>query len=229
MPTLCLCGIDTGIGKTMTTGLLARSLLQQGKTVITQKLAQTGCDGRPEDILVHRKLMESQWGRVDEQGLTCPYCFPFPGSPHLAAELNGLAIDPQLLHRATLELERLYQWVLIEGTGGLLVPLNRNLAFIDYLAEHDYPLILVTSGRLGSINHTLLSLEAIRARNLDLMGLVYNQYDSTAPAAIVQDSLQVFSLALKQYGFADRIVVLPAWPDEQEVDWRPLLLHPITG
>ncbi|HDZ76064.1 MAG TPA: dethiobiotin synthase, partial [Desulfobacteraceae bacterium] len=88
--------------------------------------------------------------------------------------------------------------------------------------ERGYPLILVTTPRLGSINHTLLSLEAIRSRNLRLLGLVYNQFES-GPAEIIRDSCRVFSRALKEYGFADRIVILPAETDHQEVDWHPFL------
>ena len=76
-------GIDTGVGKSIVSGLLARHLLDQGRVVITQKLVQTGCNGRPEDILLHRRLMGAGWHRLDEQRLTCPYCFPFPASPHL--------------------------------------------------------------------------------------------------------------------------------------------------
>ncbi|GBE12008.1 ATP-dependent dethiobiotin synthetase BioD 1 [bacterium BMS3Bbin14] len=222
MPTLCLCGIDTGTGKSIATGLLARYLLQQGKTVQTQKLVQTGCTDRPGDILTHRRLMKKGWADEDEKGLTCPFCFPFPASPHLAAALAGRRIDAAVFRRTTIELEHHYEWLLIEGTGGLMVPLTEDLLFIDYLAERGYPLILVTTPRLGSINHTLLSLEAIRSRNLRLLGLVYNQFES-GPAEIIRDSCRVFSRALKEYGFADRIVILPAETDHQEVDWHPFL------
>ncbi|MFZ5798357.1 MAG: ATP-dependent dethiobiotin synthetase BioD [Desulfobulbus sp.] len=222
MPTLCLCGIDTGIGKSVTTGLMARYLIEQGQPVITQKLVQTGCAERPEDILLHRRLMECGWLEEDEARLTCPYCFPFPASPHLAARLAGTTIDPARISRATRTLAQRFEWLLLEGAGGLLVPLQEELSLLDYLAAEGHPLVLVTSPRLGSINHTLLSLEILRARGLRLAGLVYNLFHG-APGEIVQDSLRLFARALPRYGFPENIVVLPTWPHAHRVDWQRLL------
>lgn len=224
MPTLCLCGIDTGIGKSVATGLLARHLLEQDQRVITQKLVQTGCSGRPEDIVTHRRLMETGWLDEDERRLTCPYCFSFPASPHLAARLAGRTIDTEIITAATRQLESAYRWTLVEGAGGLLVPLNDDLTQLDYLASQDYPLILVTSSRLGSINHTLMSLEILQGRRRPLAGLIYNLFAGGADE-IVRDSLRLFSRALSRYGFADNIVILPPWPHTGRIEWHRLLNH----
>lgn len=224
MPTLCLCGIDTGIGKSVATGLLARHLLEQDQQVITQKLVQTGCSGRPEDIVTHRRLMETGWLDEDERRLTCPYCFSFPASPHLAARLAGRTIDPGIITAATRQLEQKYRWTLLEGAGGLLSPLNDNLTQLDYVADRGYPLILVTSPRLGSINHTLMSLEILRARGMPLAGLIYNLH-AGGPDEIIRDSLQLFSRALPRYGFAADIVTLPPWPHNERIGWHRLLDH----
>lgn len=218
MTTLCICGIDTNIGKSVVTGLLARFLHEQGHRVITQKPVQTGCDGQSEDILTHRRLMESGWLEEDEQRLTCPYNFTFPGSPHLAAKLAGQTINPDAITATTRLLEKKYEWVLIEGAGGLMVPFAENLLFIDYLEQQNYPLLLVTSPRLGSINHTLMSLELIRLRGLKLAGLVYNLYDN-ALRDIVEDSQQIFLTALAQNGYKDKMIVLPKWPSRLPVAW----------
>ena len=123
-PPIVICGIDTGVGKSVVTGLLARHLLDQGKKVITQKPVQTGCDDRSEDILLHRKLMGADYHAFDEQQLTCPYCFPFPASPHLAAKLAGMEIDPAELDRTTDILAEQVDQLIIEAAGGLMVPLN---------------------------------------------------------------------------------------------------------
>lgn len=221
MPTFCICGIDTGIGKSVAVGLMARDLIYKGERVITQKIVQTGCAERSQDILIHRKLMEVGWLEVDERKLTCPYCFSFPGSPHLAASLEGKSIDPAVITSAGDRLRELYDWVLLEGAGGLLVPLTEDLTILDYLAARKIPIILVSSSRLGSINHTLMSLEVIRSRNLDLAGIVYNTFEKSRPE-IVQDSCRVFSRALKSYGFQDNIVILPRWPDHKNIDWQPI-------
>jgi len=219
---IVICGIDTGVGKSVVTGLLARHLLKKGKVVITQKLVQTGCNGRPEDILLHRKLMGANWHPLDAEGLTCPYCFPFPASPHLAAQLAETQIDPAELDRATGVLLTKADQLLIEAAGGLLVPLTPDLLLLDYLAERSYPIILVTSPRLGSINHTLLCLEALTNRTMPLLGLVYNLHGNH-PREIITDSLKMFKHYMKKYGFDERILLLPDTAESKSANWDVVL------
>lgn len=219
---IAVCGIDTGVGKSVVTGLLARHLLERGKSVITLKLVQTGCARRSEDILLHRKLMGISWQPADEQRLTCPYCFPFPASPHLAAEQSNTVIDPAQLDEAADQLAAKFDQLIVEGAGGLLVPLTRSLLLLDYLQSRNWPLILVTTPRLGSINHTLLCLEAIKQRQMRLLGLVYNLHGNHPPE-IVNDSLRVFRAALGKYGFSETIVVLPSLQESRATNWNTLL------
>lgn len=203
----CVSGIDTDIGKTIVTGLLAKSLQQGGYSVITQKLVQTGCHGMAEDIVKHRKIMDIDLLPEDQNGLTCPYVFPKAYSPHLAAELANQSID---IHHITIATETLaadYNHVILEGAGGLLVPLTGEITFLDYLEQQGYPLILVTSPRLGSINHTLSALELAKNRGIPVNGIVYNCYD-TADNVIREDSRKVFLSALVKYGFPAKIVDL---------------------
>ena len=91
----CITGIDTDIGKSVVTGLLGRYLLGRGVNAITQKVCQTGCKGISEDILLHRKIMGMALTDEDRQGLTCPYVFSEPCSPHLAGSLENTVIEPQ--------------------------------------------------------------------------------------------------------------------------------------
>jgi dethiobiotin synthetase len=222
---IAVCGIDTGVGKSVVTGLLARHLLERGKSVITLKLVQTGCSGRSEDILLHRKLMGMSWQPEDEQRLTCPYCFPLPASPHLAAEQSNAVIDPAQLDKATDQLAGQFDQLIVEGAGGLLVPLTRSLLLLDYLQSRNWPLILVTTPRLGSINHTLLCLEAIKQRQMRLLGLVYNLHGSHPPK-IINDSLRFFRDSLGRYDFPEKIVLLPDMKESCSVNWELLLSHP---
>jgi dethiobiotin synthetase len=219
---IAICGIDTGVGKSIVTGLLARHLLDRGQVVITQKPVQTGCKGRSEDILLHRRLMGADWHRLDEEKLTCSYTFPFPASPHLAARLAGREIDPAVIDQATATLTGQVDQLIIEGAGGLLVPLTPNLLQLDYFAGHDYPVILVSSPRLGSINHTLLCLEAIRQRNMQLLGIVYNLYGDH-PREIVTDSLKIFRQHLGQHGFPEKVIILPDTDESRSTNWDVLL------
>jgi len=182
MSVLFISGIDTDIGKTYATGLLAKALMQQGVSVITQKLVQTGVSINPsngemniaDDIITHRQLMDIPLQRCDLDFTTCAYRYKKPASPHLATKLSGETLDPDMITNATKRLQARYDAVLLEGAGGLLVPITENLLTLDYIAEQGYPVILVTSGRLGSINHTLLSLEAIKARGLTIHSVIYN-------------------------------------------------------
>lgn len=174
-------GIDTGIGKSIATGLYAKELASAGCHVTTQKIVQTGCRGIAEDIRTHRRLQGVGLTEYDYNGMTCPYVFAYPCSPHLAAEQENRPIDPARIDQATAELLQDYDTVLLEGAGGLMVPLSRSQTMLDFAAERAYPLVLVTSGRLGSINHTLLSLHAARSAGLQLRRLVYNRHPAADP------------------------------------------------
>ena len=151
-------GIDTGIGKTVAVGMMCRSLQAAGRKWISVKMVQTGCRGFAEDLEVHRKLAGVGKFPEDEAGLTAPQIFGYPASPLLAARLEGGVVDLDGIARAVAEVARRYELVLVEGAGGLCVPLTENELAVDFAAREGWPLILVTSGRLGAINHTLLSL-----------------------------------------------------------------------
>ncbi len=181
-------GIDTEIGKTYATGFLAKLWTEQGKKVITQKLIQTGNADISEDIQKHREIMGQGWFQEDHDKLTMPEIFSYPASPHLATRLDNREIDFQKIENATQTLAERFEIVLLEGAGGLMVPLTTSLLTIDYVAQHQFPVILVTSGRLGSINHTLLSLEALKSRGLKLKALVYNLKDESKDPLISQDT-----------------------------------------
>ena len=161
-------GIDTDAGKSYCTAWYAAQLIQEGRRVITQKFIQTGNVGHSEDIDLHRRLMGTGYLPEDREGLTMPEIFSYPASPDLAARIDHREINFERIDRATQELARRYDMVLVEGAGGLMVPLKDEYLTIDYIAEKGYPLIFITSGKLGSVNHTLLSLEAVARRNIRL-------------------------------------------------------------
>lgn len=181
-------GIDTNIGKSYATGYLARLWNSRGVRTVTQKLIQTGNDGVSKDIVLHRKIMGCGMLPEDTEGLTMPEIYSYPCSPHLAAEIDGRPVDFARIEKAAETLSGRYDAVLLEGAGGLMVPLTRSLLTIDYVADRGYPLVFVTSGRLGSINHLLLSLEAARLRGIGLHTLVFNMYPADDDNIIRQDT-----------------------------------------
>ena len=192
-------GIDTEIGKTYATGYLAKLWTAQGQRVITQKLVQTGNVDVSEDIAKHREIMGSGWFQEDHEKLTMPQIFSYPASPHLATRLDGRALDFAKIEAATKLLAERFDVVLLEGAGGLMVPLTTEILTIDYIAQHQFPVILVTSGGLGSINHTLLSLEALKHRGLDLYAVVYNLKDQSKDPIISQDTADFLKHYLMQH------------------------------
>lgn len=195
---LLITGIDTGVGKTLITGWLAKNLREQGLSLITQKLVQTGCENESEDLLQHRQIMNIPMQKVDKQGLTCPYIYPFPASPHLSAKLEGKTIDLEKINAATDALLTHYKHVLIEGAGGLMVPLTPEQTLLGFAKINQLPICLVTSAKLGSINHTLLSLEACKQHQIQVHSVIFNHYPQS-PSVISEDSKQVFQTYLHTY------------------------------
>lgn len=169
-------GIDTDAGKSYATGWIARRMMDEGKSVVTQKFIQTGNVGMSEDIELHRKIMGLDLLKEDHEHLTAPIIFSYPASAQLAARIDGREIDLSLVDKASEELANRFDVVIIEGAGGLMVPITDNYFTIDYVASRNIPMMLVTNSRLGSINHTILALEAIKARGIELQAVLYNTH-----------------------------------------------------
>lgn len=202
-------GIDTDAGKSYATGFLAREWNKNGKRTITQKLIQTGNVGHSEDIDLHRRIMGISFTQEDREGLTMPEIFSYPASPHLASRLDNRPIDFAKIKQATEELSKRYDYVLLEGAGGLMVPLTDELLTIDYIAQEQYPLIFVTSGKLGSINHTLLSLEAIQKRGIILDTVLYNLYPTVEDTTIQNDTMNFIKAYLEKHFPETKFILVP--------------------
>lgn len=169
-------GIGTDVGKSYATGWLAREITASGKSCITQKMIQTGNCGMSEDIERHRRIMGTGLTESDLQGLTAPVILSYPASPHLAAKIDGKTIDTAAINAATDTLADRFSTVLIEGAGGLMVPIEGDCLTADYIREHKLPTVVTVTGQLGSINHALLTFNAIRSYGIDLLGTVYNPF-----------------------------------------------------
>ncbi len=201
-------GVDTDSGKTYVTGRLAAHLRHRGVSVITQKPVQTGCDTVADDLVEHRKAMGTSMMPEDREGRTCTYLFHRPASPMFAAAQEGQVIDIERMYNDTRYLLTRYNVVLVEGAGGLMVPLNEKYLTIDYIVEKRLPLILVTTSKLGGINHALLSIDACYYRSIDLRCIVYNRMPGD-PKDMADDQLK----AIKRYA-------LSLYPHVKVVDFR---------
>jgi dethiobiotin synthase len=170
----------TGVGKTLTSAILTLGL-----DACYWKPVQSGAgEGTDTDAVC------AMTGAPAERFLPEAYVFQAPLSPHRAAELEGSVIDPDSLCPPSVE-----RPLIIEGAGGLLVPLNRNTLFADVFARWGLPVILCARTELGAINQALLSIEAIRARGLTLHGVVYLGEDSPDTIRTVAEFSQARTLA----------------------------------
>jgi dethiobiotin synthetase len=157
-PRIVVAGTDTGIGKTVFSAALVAAL-----DGIYWKPVQAGLD---EDT--DRATVQHLSGLGADRLLPEAYRLNTPASPHLAAEIDGVAIDP-----ARLVLPHAERPLVVESAGGLMVPLTRDITYLDIMAEWRVPVVLCARTALGTINHSLLSIAALRARNVPLLGIAF--------------------------------------------------------
>lgn len=176
-------GTDTGVGKTHVACKLIKDYVTQGYQVIGMKPVAAGCelvDGAwvNEDVL---KLEQASNVKASRE-LTNPYSFKEAIAPHIAAEKADTEIKIQVIQQAFMRLTDMADIVIVEGAGGFLVPLSGTQSMADLAAVLNIPIILVVGMKLGCINHSLLTVEAIKAQNLILHGWVANQLEQNMPA-----------------------------------------------
>ena len=178
MKSIFVIGTDTGIGKTVICGLLARYLQTVGKKVITQKWIQTGSKAR--------------------SGSVRPYVFKFPASPHLSASLEKRFIRPAKIKESFKDLKERSDFVIVEGLGGVLVPYNNKKLVIDIARDLKLPVLIVAGNKLGAINHTLLTIEAVKSRGMKISGVIFNNFSSKGNKLILKDNPKIVELISAQ-------------------------------
>ena len=190
-------GTDTNVGKTYVACQLINDYVAQGYKVIGMKPVAAGCE-----------LVEGEWVNEDvlkleaasnvkaPRNLVNPYSFKEAIAPHIAAELAGVNIEISVIKQAFDALTELADIVIVEGAGGFLVPLNQKENMADLASALNIPIILVVEMKLGCINHSLLTLEAIQARNLTLHGWVANQIGNKMP--MLAENVATLTRQIKQ-------------------------------
>lgn len=168
-PGVFVTGTDTGVGKTVVACALAEMLRQRGIDVGVMKPIETGVGAQgPLDAIALAEAARSG----DPLELICPQRFELPAAPSVAAEREGRSVDLVAIRNAFVELRERHAFLLVEGAGGLLVPIAADYAMADLMGELGLPVLIVARGVLGTVNHTLLTLEAIERRGLPLAGVV---------------------------------------------------------
>jgi len=184
MSILLVTGTDTGVGKTLVTAAIAAALAARGTRIGVAKPAETGCHFRrgvlyPEDAAT----LAAAAGTPESLDVVCQHRFAEPLAPALAAERAGSTIDLDVLVAALRRRAAELDLLLVEGAGGLLVPLTRSATYADLAATLAAPVLLVIGSRLGAINHALLTLAALEARALPARGYVLNHLNNDADLA----------------------------------------------
>ena len=173
---LIVTGTDTGIGKTVFAAGLAGAL-----DGVYWKPIQAGLEEETDRATVLRLS-----GLAPERVLPEAYRLRTPASPHLAAERDGIVIDPEALVLPATD-----RPLVVEGAGGLRVPLTRQVTYIDVMARWQAPVVLCARTTLGTINHSLLSIDALRARNIPIAGIAFIGDENRESEQIIAEMGQV--------------------------------------
>jgi dethiobiotin synthetase len=226
---LFVTGTDTGVGKTVATAAIACALAARGRRVGVLKPAQTGVAAhQPGDA----EFVLAALGSTQPPTTACPYRFAAPAAPLVAACDERAAIDLAVIRQAYQALRQRYDVVLVEGAGGLLVPLAEGTSMADLARDLALPLVIVARPGLGTLNHTLLTLEAARARGLDVLGVILSGWRESFDLATRTNPGLLCAL-----GHVPLLGVLP-WDDAISVDhlrpgglrtWAPGALAPVLG
>jgi dethiobiotin synthetase len=209
-------GTDTGVGKTALSALLLAELRRRGISAAPMKPVQTGCEVPGSEFRVpdldYSLSMAGMTVPEEARSLMSPYRFEPACSPHLAAELAGTEIEISAIVNAAQKLASEYDRLIIEGAGGVLVPLNRRELMLDLMVKLDLPVILAARPGLGTINHTLLSIRALKAAGLEIAGIVFIASEEGEPGLIEEDN----AVTIEQLEAVPVLGTIPFCPQLQE-------------
>ncbi len=188
MSGLLVTGTDTSVGKTVVAGLLAAGGVNQGKKVSVFKPVVTGLNEEDEQPADH-EFLQAAANFPQSLDEISPYRFSRAASPHLAAKLEGVKIEPALIVEKARAMQESADLFICEGIGGLLVPLTESYSILDLAIDLKLPLIVATRPGLGTINHTLLTLEAADAAGVKVRAVAMTPWPED-PGDIERSNLE---------------------------------------
>ena len=208
-------GTDTGVGKTVVAATLARLLRMNGVSVGVMKPVTSGCRLENGKLVSDDARLLCQAAGIELCDDVAPFCLREAIAPADAARIDGVRIDFSLIKEAFTRLAAAYQYVIVEGAGGLMVPLAGGLLIADLARELELPLLVVARPGLGTINHTVLTCFAARQLGLQVAGVIVNGMPESPGLAEQGAPHQIGSLC----GAA----VLGVWPQRAESDEMTLV------
>lgn len=220
IPGLLVLGTDTGIGKTMIAGAIARWLKDDGARVAVCKPCATGCQHRREGLVSEDAEFLAHCGDVPHPlDLVCPQRYAEPLAPAVAADRAKIPLDWEAIDRAIQLMSRDSDVMVVEGVGGVMVPMDAKHTFLDVAAWLKIPAIIVARPALGTLNHTLLTLSALRSRGIKVIGVIINRYPNDTPGAAEETNPR----AIEKWGKTSILCIVP----ESEVSPDPA--HPLPA
>ncbi|MBI3306935.1 MAG: dethiobiotin synthase [Candidatus Omnitrophica bacterium] len=174
-PGIFITGTDTGAGKTVVAAGLALALRARGIKVGVMKPVATDCQGVPNRLVSLDAAFLMEAAENEFPALISPSRFRNALSPHVASIVEKKDIDLKKIYKAYQELHKHYDFVIVEGIGGLLVPLTKDYFVSNLIREFRLPVVIVSRAGLGTINHTLLTVDAAVIRGFDIRGIIFNR------------------------------------------------------
>ena len=196
---LGITGTDTGIGKTVVTCALAARARQLGVRVAAMKPVESGIDARAQEhggLASDAERLRAACGNVHNLSLVRPYVLEEPLAPLVAAQRAGVTLSPIALDDAREALEREQELLLVEGAGGLLVPIAAQLSYADLFSRWQCDVVLVAGNKLGVLNHVLLTVQAIQHAGLRLAAVVLSTITRDAPTVAEGTNFEVLQQLL---------------------------------
>jgi len=179
-----ICGTDTDVGKTFVTAALIRALNKQGIRTGGFKPCESGCRKKKGVLIRGDSAALKQAGDMPEDiTLINPYCFEEPLAPGVAADRRRVSISFSKIKKALRTLSQNYDMLFVEGAGGLLVPVSGKKTNLDLICHLNLSVVLVARLGLGTINHTLLTLEHLKRHRIKVLGVILNQTTSSGGVA----------------------------------------------
>ena len=190
MPTqgLFITGTDTGVGKTVITAAILNYLQLQGKKAGAMKPLETGVDNECSSSANSDALFLMECGRLEDKlAEVSPIRLKPAASPYQASLIENRTLQPETILSAYQALSEKYDWMLVEGVGGIRVPITRNYEVLHLMRDLGLPAVVVTRYQLGTLNHTLMTLDTLKQNGISVRGIIFNQTGTEAPDVIEQD------------------------------------------
>ncbi|MCX5816408.1 MAG: dethiobiotin synthase [Proteobacteria bacterium] len=185
MTPVFITGTDTGVGKTTVTSSLSAFLsLRKKLNVGVMKPFESGLSKRDKDLLPWDAIcLREASGSNDDLDDISPYTFEAPLAPEVAANMEHIQIDMDIVDRIYHKIMKKHDVVIIEGAGGVLVPIKKDFFYVDLIKKWEAPTIIVSRLGLGTINHTLLTNNFLQSKGVKVLGVILNDNDGTGDLA----------------------------------------------